>query len=224
EIPRDVVSEAIVNAVVHRDYTSHGSVQVMLFADRLEIWNPGSLPATLTLEKIRGPHCSIPANPLLAEPMYLSRYIEKMGTGIRDMIQRCVESKLREPEFQISDGFVVKIFRPTVPHGNKTGQVTGQVAGQVKLRAGHVGRQVAGQVDPWVVRVLQACKTEPQRSVELQIVAGIKHRESFQRGYLDYLLKQGWLARTIPEKPQSRLQKYQLTAKGENCLKKHQKS
>ncbi len=44
ELPREAVAEAIVNAVVHRDYTSNASVQVMLFADRLEIWNPGELP------------------------------------------------------------------------------------------------------------------------------------------------------------------------------------
>jgi len=40
ELPRDAVAEAIVNAVAHRDYTSNASVQVMLFADRLEVWNP----------------------------------------------------------------------------------------------------------------------------------------------------------------------------------------
>ena len=44
ELPREAVAEAIVNAVAHRDYTSNASVQVMLFADRLEIWNPGELP------------------------------------------------------------------------------------------------------------------------------------------------------------------------------------
>lgn len=44
EIPREVVVEAIVNAVAHRDYTSNGSIQVMLFSDRLEVWNPGTLP------------------------------------------------------------------------------------------------------------------------------------------------------------------------------------
>lgn len=48
EIPQEVVAEAIVNAVVHRDYTSNASVQVMLFRDRLEIWNPGTLSPTLT--------------------------------------------------------------------------------------------------------------------------------------------------------------------------------
>jgi hypothetical protein len=42
EIPQEVIAEAIVNAVAHRDYTSSGSVQVMLFSDRVEVWNPGA--------------------------------------------------------------------------------------------------------------------------------------------------------------------------------------
>ncbi|MCG2761383.1 MAG: hypothetical protein L6407_09245 [Candidatus Delongbacteria bacterium] len=48
EIPREVVKEAIVNAVAHRNYNSNSSVQVMLFRDRLEVWNSGSLPDELT--------------------------------------------------------------------------------------------------------------------------------------------------------------------------------
>ena len=60
EIPEEVVTEAIVNAVAHRDYTDNGSVQVMLFADRLEVWNPGRLPPPLTLEKLRVAHTSVP--------------------------------------------------------------------------------------------------------------------------------------------------------------------
>ena len=81
EIPEEVVTEAIVNAVAHRDYTDNGSVQVMLFADRLEVWNPGRLPPPLTLEKLRVAHTTVPGNPLLAESMYLAEYIERMGTG-----------------------------------------------------------------------------------------------------------------------------------------------
>lgn len=107
EIPRDVVAEAIVNAVAHRDYTSNASVQVMLFADRLEVWNPGRLPPSLTLEKLRYPHSSIPGNPLLAEPLYLTKYIERMGTGTGDMIHDCREAGLPEPQFSISDGFFI---------------------------------------------------------------------------------------------------------------------
>ena len=73
------------------DCTSNGSVQVMLFADRLEVWNPGALPPSLTLEKLRHPHGSVPFNPQLAEPLYLTKYIERMGTGTGDMICRCRE-------------------------------------------------------------------------------------------------------------------------------------
>ena len=46
------------NAVVHRDYMSTGSVQVMLFKDRLEVWNPGRLPKGMTVEKLAGEHAS----------------------------------------------------------------------------------------------------------------------------------------------------------------------
>ncbi len=81
ELPPDAVGEAIVNAIAHRDYYSNGSVEVRLFTDRLEIWNPGSLPANMTPDTLRKDHSSIPNNPLIAESMYLTRYIEKAGSG-----------------------------------------------------------------------------------------------------------------------------------------------
>ena len=111
EIPKEVITEAIVNAVVHRDYASGGSVQVMLFADRLEVWNPGRLPPPLTIEKLRVPHESIPGNPLLARAMYLVKYIEQMGTGTLDMIERCGTAGLQEPEFEAAGEFVIRIRR-----------------------------------------------------------------------------------------------------------------
>ena len=111
EMPKEVVTEAIVNAVAHRDYTSNGSVQVMLFADRLEVRNPGRLSHPLTLEKLREPHNSLPVNSLLAKSLYLAEYIERMGTGTLDMIRRCVGAGLSEPEFAIADGFVTTVRR-----------------------------------------------------------------------------------------------------------------
>jgi predicted HTH transcriptional regulator len=102
----------MVNAVAHRDYTSNGSVQVMVFADRVEIWNPGSLPPSLTLAQLRQPHGSVPANPLLAEPLYLAQYIERLGTGTADMIRRCREAGLPEPVFSLDDGFRIVLGRP----------------------------------------------------------------------------------------------------------------
>ena len=143
EIPPEVVTEAVVNAVAHRDYTSNGSVQVMLFADRLEVRNPGRLSPSLTLEELRVAHNSVPGNPLLAESLYLVEYIERMGTGTLDMIRRCVEAGLPEPEFAVTDGFVTTVRRAALP-GQAGGQA-GHAGGQAKGQAGHAGGQAKGQ-------------------------------------------------------------------------------
>ena len=112
EIPYKAVREAIVNAVAHRDYTSNAGVQVHVFADRLEVRNPGSLPPGWTPERLTKPHTSVPGNPLLAEPLYLARYIEKAGTGTLDMITLCRMAGLPDPDF-VEDGneFVLTIWR-----------------------------------------------------------------------------------------------------------------
>ena len=62
EIPKDAIMEIIVNAVAHRDYTSNSAVQVFVFSDRVEVWNPGHLPRSLTPDKLRKPHSSDPPN------------------------------------------------------------------------------------------------------------------------------------------------------------------
>ena len=124
EIPKEAVTEAIVNAVAHRDYTDNSSIQVMLFADRLEVMNSGRLPPALTVEKLRVAHQSLPGNPLLAEAMYLLRYIEKMGTGIGDMIRRCAEAGLPEPEFDVGSGFTLRIWRQDREATQKTAPTT----------------------------------------------------------------------------------------------------
>ena len=107
ELPPDAVGEAIVNAIAHRDYNSNASVEVRLFADRLEVWNPGALPGTLTLESLRHDHASVPNNPLLAESLYLTRYIERVGSGTQAMIALCREANLPEPDFEQRHGFFV---------------------------------------------------------------------------------------------------------------------
>jgi predicted HTH transcriptional regulator len=104
ELPHLAVAEAIVNAITHRDYTSNASVQVMLFSDRLEVWNPGELPTALTIGELRLPHASIPRNPLIAEPMFLAHYAEKAGSGILDMFKLCAQANLPPPEFRQSGG------------------------------------------------------------------------------------------------------------------------
>ncbi len=112
EIPRPVISEAIVNAVIHRNYRHNGFVQVIVFADRVEVWNPGELPPGLTPELLRKPHGPIPRNPLIAEPLFRVKYVEKAGTGTTDMIADCLEAGLPEPDFeQRGPHFVVTVWR-----------------------------------------------------------------------------------------------------------------
>ena len=94
------------------DYTAQGSVQVMVFKDRMEVHNPGQLPLGWTVEKLKTLHTSVPANPLLAEPMYLKGYIERLGTGTADMVRIAQEKGLREPQFQQDEDFRTVVFRP----------------------------------------------------------------------------------------------------------------
>jgi predicted HTH transcriptional regulator len=100
EIPEFVIQEAIVNAVAHRNYNNTAGVQIMVFVDRVEVWNPGKLPAQITIDELKKPHTSHPNNPLLAEVLYLADYIQKAGSGTLEMIKQCKKSGLPEPEFK----------------------------------------------------------------------------------------------------------------------------
>jgi len=195
ELPRETVAEAIVNAVTHRDYSSNASVQVMLFADRLEVWNPGELPPSLTLAGLREPHASIPRNPLIAEPMFLARYAEKAGTGILDMIARCRQAGLPAPEFRQSGGqFVQTLGRPRLRATPEvTPEVTPQVTPEVRLAHVLVGEMTRQQ---------------------LREALGLQDDKHFREAYLRPALEAGLIEMTIPDKPRSSKQRYRLTAAG----------
>ena len=111
ELPESAVHEAIVNAIVHRDYTRNASVQVMLFQDRLEVCNPGQLPYGLTPAKLSSKHSSEPTNPTLAHPVYLAGYIERLGTGTNDLIDACVSFGLKKPTFVQEEDFCITLWR-----------------------------------------------------------------------------------------------------------------
>jgi predicted HTH transcriptional regulator len=239
ELPREAVAEAIVNAIAHRDYASNASVQVMLFSDRLEIWNPGELPAALSPARLAKPHASIPRNPLLAGPLFLARYIEQAGTGTLDMIALSKEAGLKAPEFRQDGGqFIQTLWRPKPVTGQAGGQGTGQatpqetpqVAPQDKMvspkqlvdLAGALGLltpQATPQVAQQATKLLQAA-AEPASRDQIQTAAGMSDREHFRKAYLEPLLTAGWIERTIPDKPTSPHQRYRLTTKGREWLEK----
>lgn len=197
EIPLEIISEAIVNAVAHRDYLSNASIQIMMFRDRIEIWNPGQLPMGWTTETLKRVHTSIPRNPLLAEPMYLMGYIERLGTGTMDMIRIAKDSKLAEPQFIQEDDFRVIISRPVI-----SGEATGEVSGEV-----------SGEVPETVKKLIFVVKGEMRRS-EIQKLLNIKHDDYFRLNYIIPAIEEGFIEMKFPDNPNHPQQKYRLTQKG----------
>ena len=115
ELPKEALREAIVNAIIHREYDSPSKVQIRVFPDRVEIWNPGCLPSQLTIEDLKKTHPSIPGNPLLFRQFYRVAYVEDVGGGTLDIIKRCRDGGLPEPQFEEKMGFFVLTFwRSTV--------------------------------------------------------------------------------------------------------------
>ena len=72
------------------------------------------VPSIHFIEKMTKTHKSYPVNPLLAHPVYLSGYIERLGTGTLDIVDRCVAKGLRTPEFHFDDEGQVIIWRKNV--------------------------------------------------------------------------------------------------------------
>lgn len=198
EIPRQVVTEAIVNAIAHRDYISYGSVQVMLFADRLEVFNPGRLVPELNVDKLKGEHASFPTNQKLAITMYQAAYIEGFGTGTGEIFTLTKEAGLKEPEFDFGEGVKVIIWRPTSSTDQATDYVTDQATDQV------------GELIKRLILVLSGEKNRQ----ELMDYLDLKHVPSFRESYLNPALDLGYIELTIPDTPKSPNQKYRLTVKG----------
>ncbi|MFH2070354.1 MAG: Fic family protein [Elusimicrobiota bacterium] len=207
DIPQEVVVEGIVNAVAHRDYTSNASVEVMLFSDRLEVWNPGTLPPSLTIKSLRRPHSSQPGNPLIAEPLFLTKYIEKAGTGTVDMYDNCHKAGMKPPKFRLENGFFILTIWRKKPSWKP--ESTTQLSTQ--------------STDP-VVRILSILQKVECSSGKLRSELKIKHRPTFRQNYLHPALKMDLIEYTIPDKLNSRLQKYRLTKKGVDYLKHHEKN
>jgi predicted HTH transcriptional regulator len=143
----------------------------------------------------------------MAESLYLAKYIERMGTGTGDMITFCGNAGLREPEFSLTDGFVVTIWR-------KESALSGTAKENISLPIGEVSGEIR--------RLLSVFDGEMKRS-EMQQLLGLWHEDSFRAIYLVPSLKAGLVEMTIPDKPNSRFQKYRLTKKGMTLLVRKKK-
>ena len=125
EIPPRAIREVIVNAIAHRDYESNASVEVRVFSNRIEVWNPGELPPGKTVDWLFDEHESMPYNPLIAAVLYQARYIEHVGSGIEDVEAACAEAGLPRTTIEVRNRTIVHtIWRKTTKETGKTSKKT----------------------------------------------------------------------------------------------------
>jgi len=123
-----------------------------------------------------------------------------------------IKAGIPEPQFEQRGGqFVLTIRRKKATRQRAQAQVEAQEAPVIA--------QVTAQV---IAQVIAFCH-EPRTAKEIMAELGLRHWKTFQANYLRPLLEAGIIERTIPDKPNSRLQKYRLTKKGEEYLKKQGK-
>lgn len=109
ELPEAALREAVLNAIVHKDYTDT-TIQLSVYDDKLMLWNPGKLPVDIPLERLTQKHPSRPRNKHIAEAFFRAGYIESWGRGIEKILTAFKEAGLPEPIFEESFGGVMVTF------------------------------------------------------------------------------------------------------------------
>ena len=247
EFPIEAVREAIVNAVCHRDYTDDGSVQVMLFRNRLEVLNPGTLPRGWTAANLLQTHDSKPHNGILATAMQWAGYVEKSGYGTEDIVRKCKAWGLRVPEYHPSAvDFRLVLWRKEVKEpcdSTQGGGVVGERGVESSVSMGvesdekTVKSRVLGSTRRLISTSLKGVESgcgdalslreqillliaeKPQGSTEVARSFGFRRVYGNLARRIKTLLEDQLIEQTLPDKPNSRLQKYRITRKGRQVAK-----
>ena len=243
EYPERAVHESLVNAFIHRDYLVTGSeVHVDIFDDRLEITSPGGMPGERSLEDFDVRSIpSIRRNPLLADMCERLKLMERRGSGVKKIFEDYTKI-FKNPGARIpvleSFSMYFRVILPNLIYGFTDEQlaravssvppvappvappvttpVTAPVATPVMTP---VGKPSETLIDAVQRKVLVALKGGDVMSTsELAEKVGISQPKNMRRRYLRLLLDMGLVEYTIPQKPNSRLQKYRLTDKGRSAL------
>ncbi len=248
EFPIEAVREAIVNAVCHRDYTDDGSVQVMLFRDRLEVLNPGTLPRGWTAANLLQTHDSKPHNGILATAMQWAGYVEKSGYGTEDIVRKCKAWGLRDPEYHPSSvDFRLVLWRQEIkgprdftqlgevrcPKGVESSGARGvesdaetPIKSMVCYSSNRLYPPAAmgvesggGVVHSLRDQILLSVVQQPKSRAEIARSLGKPRIFGNLVRRITTLLDDDLIELTIPDKPNSRLQKYRITKKGRQVAK-----
>ena len=103
-VPQAALREAILNALIHRDYAVGAPVQIRVHDDHLRIWNPGQLPEHWTVDKLSKPHASQPFNPDIANAFFRAGEIEAWGRGVQRIFEVCKEHGVPSPVIDYTPG------------------------------------------------------------------------------------------------------------------------
>jgi ATP-dependent DNA helicase RecG len=203
-VPGDALREALLNALVHKDYLSGAPIQIRVYEDKMMIMNAGILPPTWTVETLRRPHRSVPPNPDIANAFFRAGYLEAWGRGIQKIISACRQAGTPEPIIEYDGSGLCVVF----PFAKSDRHVT-------EHDTEHVTEHDTEHVTEHVQRLLLCMPVERAvTTAELMQLLSLKHRPTLIQLYLQPARHLGLLEMTIPEKPKSRQQKYQLTSKG----------
>lgn len=208
-IPLTILREAVVNAIVHADYSQRGApVRIAFFDDRIEIENPGILLPGLTVEDMLQGVSRI-RNHVIARVFRELDLIEQWGSGVRRMFREAEALGLPQPEI-IEVGmrvrFIVYLAETIVV------ETTNSVTGEVELRPkSRLESQLAA-------KVLHLLMKNDAGKAELASGLGHKTVSGELKKQIKNLLELDYIEMTIPEKPRSSKQKYRLTAKGKDFL------
>ena len=204
--PPFATREALANAICHRDYvTPGGSVAVAMYDDHLEIINPGILQFDITPERLVRPHESKPWNPIIANVFYRAGVIEKWGTGTLNIIDWCKSNGNPKPTWEVRAAqSVVTTFFPSAFFA--TGKMPGdQERPKMRPESGPESRPESIEQE-----ILSFLKEIPLSKSEIARKLGHEQISGGLKKALVHLLEEGLVAFTMPEKPNSRLQKYQI--------------
>ena len=109
-VPVGALREAVLNAIVHKDYSSGIPVQISVYEDKLIIWNEGELPENWTVAKLKVKHPSRPYNPDIANAFFRSGLIESWGRGTIKIFNEAKVAKTPVPIFRYEDNGFYVIF------------------------------------------------------------------------------------------------------------------
>ena len=171
EYPEEAIREAVTNAVVHRDYASTATVQIRIYDDRLEVWNPGLLPAALSIADLYRRHASHPRNSRLASLFNRVHLIEHFGTGTLRIVSSCLAAGMPQPQFSQETGmFVVRFLNAAPDQADKT------AVGDSQARIIRIARQRGRIQTSDVVEALGVSRSTAGRLIRAMEDAKLLHR------------------------------------------------